>query len=38
LESEINHWTKKRNSEKKQIKWTFTRQDTDQKLSKLYVA
>jgi hypothetical protein len=38
LESEINHWAQKRNSKKKKIKWTFTRQDADQKLSKHYVA
>jgi molybdenum cofactor biosynthesis enzyme MoaA len=38
LQSEINHWAQKRNSAKKKIKWTFTRQDADYKLSKHYVA
>jgi len=32
LESKITHWAQKRNSEKKKIKWTFTRQDADKKL------
>jgi hypothetical protein len=38
LESEINHWSKERNRIKKKIKWSFTKQDADRKLSKHYVA
>lgn len=38
LESELIHWSQERNSAKKKIKWSFTRQDADRKLSKHYVA
>lgn len=38
LEKEIGCWSEKRNSAKKKIRWSFTRQDADKKLSKHYVA
>ena len=38
LENQINHWTQERNRVKKKIKWSFTREDADRKLSKHYVA
>jgi hypothetical protein len=37
-EKKIATWAKQRNSEKKKIKWTFTKQKADDKLSKHYVA
>lgn len=38
LESEIKIWSLKRNEKNQKIKWLFTRQDADNKLSKHYVA
>ena len=38
LKKEISSWAKQRNKEKKKIKWTFTKQKADKKLSKYYVA
>jgi len=38
LKNELKAWTDKRNKAMKKIKWTFTKQDADKKLSKYYVA
>ena len=38
LKKELKAWADKRNKAGKKIKWTFTRQDADHKLSKHYVA
>lgn len=37
LQSEVNAWQRERNMQKRSIKWTFTRQDPDRKLSHRYV-
>ncbi len=34
----VNAWEQRRNQEHRRIKWTFTRQEADQKLSRHYVA
>lgn len=36
LKQRLQFWTNERNKEKKKIKWTFTKQDADKKLSKHY--
>lgn len=36
LNKRLRHWTRNRNRERKKIRWTFTRQDADKKLSKHY--
>ncbi len=36
LDERLRHWTQDRNTERKKIHWTFTRQDADKKLSKHY--
>ena len=38
LNSEVQYWCKKRNKEKCDIEWKFTRQHADKKLSKHYVS
>jgi len=38
LESNVTIWSKKRNKERRNIEWKFTRQDADKKLSKHYVS
>jgi hypothetical protein len=35
---EVAAWQRRRNTERRSIKWTFTRQDADRKLSKHYVS
>jgi hypothetical protein len=35
---EVAAWQRRRNAERRSIKWTFTRQDADRKLSKHYVS
>jgi hypothetical protein len=37
LQSEVNAWQRERNIQKRTIKWSFTRQDADRKLSHRYV-
>jgi hypothetical protein len=37
LQSEVNAWQRERNQQKRTIKWSFTRQDADRKLSHRYV-
>lgn len=37
LSKEVRAWTKKRNKQKKRIKWRFTKQKADEKLSQYYV-
>lgn len=37
LSEEVAEWEKKRNEAKAKIKWTFTRQQADEKLSKHYI-
>jgi len=36
--SEVNAWQQRRNTERRAIEWSFTRQDADQKLSRHYVS
>ena len=36
LEKEVNAWTAGRNAERRKIKWNFTREQADMKLSKYY--
>lgn len=38
IKKEVSAWVRKRNNEKKQIAWSFTRQQADKKLSNHYVA
>ena len=38
LESNVTIWSKKRNKERRNIEWKFTRQDVDKRLSKHYVS
>lgn len=38
LNTEVQYWCKKRNQEKCDIEWKFTRQNADKKLSKHYVS
>ena len=38
LESNVTIWSKKRNKERRNIEWKFTRQDADKKLFKHYVS
>ena len=38
LKQELKCWSEKRNAAKKKIKWTFTKEKADEKLSKYYVA
>lgn len=38
MKKEIDPWVRKRNKQKKKLKWVFTRQDADEKLQKHYVA
>jgi hypothetical protein len=38
MTSEVAAWQRRRNAERRSIKWTFTRQDADRKLSKHYVS
>jgi hypothetical protein len=38
MTSEVAVWQRRRNAERRRIKWTFTRQDADRKLSKHYVS
>ena len=38
LKQELKCWSEKRNASKKKIKWTFTKEKADEKLSKYYVA
>lgn len=38
LASEVQQWSKKRNRDKSDIEWKFTRQDADKKLAKHYVS
>lgn len=38
LEKEVNAWTIQNNLEKRKIKWSFTRQKADKKLSNYYVS
>jgi hypothetical protein len=38
LRSEVNAWQRRRNTERRTIEWTFTRQDADRKLSRHYVS
>ena len=37
LKREVAGWTELRNEQKKKIHWTFTREQADKKMSKLYV-
>ena len=37
MKQRLQAWTTQRNSERKKINWTFTKQDADQKLSNHYV-
>jgi len=37
LQSEVNAWQRERNKQKRTIKWSFTRQDADRKLSHINV-
>ena len=37
LTHEVGAWTKRRNEQKKKIKWKFTRENADEKMSKYYV-
>ncbi|EQD33718.1 transposase [mine drainage metagenome] len=36
LEREVGAWTRKRNRDRKKIKWGFDRKQADKKLSKYY--
>jgi hypothetical protein len=38
MTSEVAAWQRRRNAERRSIKWTFTRQDADRKLSRHYVS
>ena len=38
ITSEVAAWQRRRNAERRGIKWTFTRQDADRKLSRHYVS
>lgn len=38
LAREVAAWQRRRNSERRKIQWTFTRQDADRKLSRHYVS
>jgi hypothetical protein len=38
LRNEVNAWQRRRNSQRRTIEWTFTRQDADRKLSCHYVS
>jgi hypothetical protein len=38
MTSEVAAWQRRRNDERRSIKWTFTRQDADRKLSRHYVS
>lgn len=38
LKKEVSAWVRRRNKQKKKLKWTFTKQDADKKLCKHYVA
>ena len=38
LESSVTIWKKRRNKDRCDIEWKFTKQDADKKLSKHYVA
>jgi hypothetical protein len=38
ITSEVAAWQRRRNDERRGIKWTFTRQDADRKLSRHYVS
>jgi hypothetical protein len=38
LVSEVNAWQRPRNTERRTIQWSFTRQDADQKLGRRYVS
>ena len=38
LKSEVAAWEQQRNADQQTIRWTFTRQDADQKLSRHYVS
>jgi hypothetical protein len=38
LRCEVNAWQRRRNTERRTIEWTFTRQDADRKLSRHYVS
>jgi len=38
LTKEVKAWEKRRNQQKKKIKWTFTKQKADKKLAKYYVS
>lgn len=38
LTSDVKQWSKKRNRDKSDIEWKFTRQDADKKLAKHYVS
>ncbi len=38
MKMKVDAWVRKRNKDKKKIKWTFTRQEADKKLRKHYVA
>lgn len=38
LTREVDHWQRRRNSERRTIQWSFTRQDADRKLGRHYVS
>jgi hypothetical protein len=38
LTQEVNAWQLRRNSERRTLQWSFTRQDADQKMSRHYVS
>jgi hypothetical protein len=38
LRAEVNAWQRRRNSQRRRIEWSFTRQDADRKLARHYVS
>lgn len=38
MKKEVSAWVRKRNKERRKLKWTFTKQQADVKLQKYYVA